>query len=122
MLHSASKNYDFSGYGDTILVVAINPAKIAHCPDNYSSKMRTSAITPIACLKDDKDLVNFELTPEMETFVHETFKKNIDELETIITNTKYSEDRKHILTVEEFKLNMGVTTQGKLTDKKLIKL
>ncbi|NDB85273.1 MAG: hypothetical protein EB127_21610, partial [Alphaproteobacteria bacterium] len=99
-----------------------NPAKIAHCPENYGSKMRTSAITPIAYLGDDEDLAKFELTSEMETFVHESFKKNIDELETIIANTKYSEDLKHILTVEDFKLNMGVTTQGKLTDKKLIKL
>ncbi len=121
-IHSAGKEYDFSGYGDTVLVVAINPAKIANCPENYSSKMRTSAITPIAYLGDDEDLANFELTSEMENFVHETFKNNIDELETIIANTEYSEDLKHILTIDDFKLNMGVTTQGKLTDKKLIKL
>lgn len=121
-IHSAGRDYNFSGYGDTILVVAVNPAKVAHCPYENSSKMRTSAITPIAYLGDDKDLANFTLTPEMEAFVHETFKKNIDELESVIANTEYSEELKHTFTIEEFKFNMEVTTEGKLTDKKLIKL
>lgn len=121
-LHVAGRHYNFSGYGDTVLAVAVNPMHIANCPESYSSKMRVAAFTPIAYLGDDEDLANFVLTPEMEAFVHETFKKNIDELESVIANTEYSEEFKHTFTVEEFKFNMGVTTEGKLTDKKLIKL
>lgn len=118
----AGKYYDFSGYGDVVLAVAVNPMHIANCPESYSSKMRVAAFTPIACLGENPDLSSFVLTPEMEDFVHETFKKNLDELETRIANTEYSEGLKHTFTTEEFKFNMGVTTEGKLTDKKLIKL
>lgn len=41
-LHAASVNYDYSGYGDTNLIVLINPAKTITVPTYDFGKMRVS--------------------------------------------------------------------------------
>ena len=95
--HFSSGGYDFSGYGNTALVVAINPADIIHAPYSDHTKARTLALTPIAVLERDCE---FELTPEIGEMIDEMFVKHVDNLESMLVNGNFKEFSKHSLVNE----------------------
>lgn len=53
-LHAAAVNYNYSGFGDTPVVVLVNPSKAITVPRNETGKLRTTEMF-IACV-NDKDL------------------------------------------------------------------
>jgi hypothetical protein len=54
-LHVASKAYDYSGFGDTPILVVVNPMDVLAVPQGEDGKLRTCAFTPIAVLEDNDE-------------------------------------------------------------------
>lgn len=59
-LHVASKAYDYSGFGDTPIMVVVNPMDVLAVPQGEDGKLRTCAFTPIAVLQDGEESVLHE--------------------------------------------------------------
>jgi hypothetical protein len=63
-LHAAAVDYDYSGFGDTPVVVLVNPSKAITVPKNETGKLRTTEMfiaaindKPLGVHWDDDDLV-----------------------------------------------------------------
>lgn len=54
-LHIASKAYDYSGFGDTPIMVVVNPMDVLAVPHGEDGKLRTCAFTPVAVLHDGEE-------------------------------------------------------------------
>jgi hypothetical protein len=54
-LHVASKAYDYSGFGDTPILVVVNPRDVLAVPQGEDGKLRTCAFTPVAVLEEDQE-------------------------------------------------------------------
>jgi hypothetical protein len=54
-LHVASEAYDYSGFGDTPIVVVVNPMDVLAVPIGEDGKLRTCAFTPIAVLEKGEE-------------------------------------------------------------------
>lgn len=50
-LHAASRNYDYSGFGDTPVMVLVNPSKAITVPKNDFGKLRTTEMFIVGVLK-----------------------------------------------------------------------
>jgi hypothetical protein len=59
-LHVASKAYDYSGFGDTPIMVVVNPMDVLAVPQGEDGKLRTCAFTPVAVLQEGEESVLHE--------------------------------------------------------------
>lgn len=100
-LHVASKAYDYSGFGDTAILVVVNPMDVLAVPKGEDGKLRTCALTPLAVLEVDEennilDSKDFEAN---ELLVNH-FRDQVDSLQELLNNsTLYELNINHILGV-----------------------
>ncbi len=93
-LHFSSGGYNFNGYGDTALAVAINPMDILRAPYSDHTKARTLALTPLCVLNNDCE---FELTPEIGAIIDEMFANQVNNLQEMLEKGDFKEFSKHKL-------------------------
>jgi hypothetical protein len=89
-LHGHNGIYQDNGYGDTRFAFVVNPADIASAPYSDGSKFRSAAITPICILKDEDNLLNFEITEGMQEMITEVVSNNIARLEQLVNSGQFT--------------------------------
>ena len=98
-LHVASKAYDYSGFGDTAILVAVNPMDVLAVPRGEDGKLRTCAFTPVAVLEQDEEnniLADDDMEVEDLLFAH--YEEQVAKLEEMISNNSaYELNVNHIL-------------------------
>jgi hypothetical protein len=98
-LHVASKAYDYSGFGDTAILVAVNPMDVLAVPKGEDGKLRTCAFTPVAVLEQDEEnniLADDDMEVEDLLFTH--YEEQVAKLEEMISNNSaYELNVNHIL-------------------------
>jgi hypothetical protein len=98
-LHVASKAYDYSGFGDTAILVAVNPMDVLAVPRGEDGKLRTCAFTPVAVLEQDEEnniLADDDMEVEDLLFTH--YEEQVAKLEEMISNNSaYELNVNHIL-------------------------
>jgi len=87
-LHAASVNWDYSGFGDTKVVVLINPARTIFTPSSDSGKFRCSEMK-IACLNPNDYGVHIDESL-IEQADNEYNEYTIQELEQIAKSKNFS--------------------------------
>jgi len=98
-LHVASKAYDYSSFGDTAILVAVNPMDVLAVPRGEDGKLRTCAFTPVAVLEVDEEnniLQDENLDFSDLLFTH--YEEQVNNLRSMLeTNTAYELNVNHIL-------------------------
>jgi len=98
-LHVASKAYDYSSFGDTAILVAVNPMDVLAVPRGEDGKLRTCAFTPVAVLEQDEEnsiLADDDMEVEDLLFAH--YEEQVAKLEEMINNNSaYELNVNHIL-------------------------
>ena len=87
-LHAAHVGYNYSGYGDTKVVVLVSPAKAITVPLGDMGKLRTTEMF-ICCINDKEYGEHFEET-EVTSFDEEYNNLTVTELEESIRNKSFS--------------------------------
>lgn len=98
-LHVASKAYDYSGFGDTAILVAVNPMDVLAVPRGEDGKLRTCAFTPVAVLEVDEEnniLQDENLDFSDILFTH--YEEQVNNLRSMLeNNSAYELNVNHIL-------------------------
>lgn len=90
-LHVASRGFDTSGNGDTVILVAVNPMNVVAVPYNESSKMRVCAYMPLAVVQDDSEAIDFIRDVDSINLEEGYFADQVDKLEEMLKGVTFSE-------------------------------
>ncbi len=88
-LHAAAVDYNYSGFGDTPVVVLVNPSKAITVPVNETGKLRTTEMF-IACINDKPQGTHFDETA-LSAFDEEYHDFTLEELEAAATSKSFEE-------------------------------
>jgi len=97
-LHVASKAYNYSGFGDTAIMVAVNPMDVLAVPHGEDGKLRTCAFTPVAVLEigEENQILQEDIDVSDLLFAH--YDEQVDNLRDMVeNNTAYELHVNHIL-------------------------
>lgn len=81
-------DYDYSGFGDTKVVVLVNPSKAITVPKGEIGKLRTTEMF-IACTNDKPQGVHFD-EDALSAFDDEYYSFTLQELEEAVANKNFS--------------------------------
>ena len=84
-LHVASKAYNYSGFGDTAIIVAVNPMDVLAVPIGEDGKLRTCAFTPVAVLNDDEENQILE-SGDYSELLFDHYKQQVENLSDMLDN------------------------------------
>lgn len=87
-LHAAAVDYNYSGFGDTPVVVLINPSKTITVPKNETGKLRTTEMF-VACINNKPHGVHFD-DSSLSAFDEEYNNITVMQLEEALKNKSYS--------------------------------
>lgn len=87
-LHAAAVDYNYSGFGDTPVVVLVNPSKAITVPVNETGKLRTTEMF-IACINDKPLGIHFD-EGALSAFDEEYNNLTIKELEDAISKKSFA--------------------------------
>lgn len=87
-LHAAAVSYNYSGFGDTPVVVLVNPSKAITVPVNETGKLRTTEMF-IACINDKDHGVHFD-EGALNSFDEEYNNISISELEEAVKTKTFA--------------------------------
>lgn len=87
-LHAAAVDYNYSGFGDTPVVVLVNPSKAITVPVNETGKLRTTEMF-VVCVNDKPAGVHFE-NDILSSLDDEYYKSSMEELEDSVKNKSFS--------------------------------
>lgn len=87
-LHAAAVNYDYSGFGDTPVVVLVSPSKTITVPKEETGKLRTTEMF-IACINDKPHGIHFD-EKTIAAFDEEYNNFTINELEEALRDKSFS--------------------------------
>jgi len=98
-LHVASKAYDYSGFGDTAILVAVNPMDVLAVPRGEDGKLRTCAFTPVAVLEvDEENNILQDESLDFSDLLFTHYEEQVNNLRSMLeTNTAYELNVNHIL-------------------------
>lgn len=98
-LHVASKAYNYSGFGDTAIIVAVNPMDVLAVPHGEDGKLRTCAFTPVAVLEEDEEnKILDEEDMDFTDILFEHYNSQVENLRDLVqNNTAYELSVNHIL-------------------------
>jgi hypothetical protein len=98
-LHVASKAYDYSGFGDTAILVAVNPMDVLAVPRGEDGKLRTCAFTPVAVLEvDEENNILQDESLDFSDLLFTHYEEQVENLRSMLeTNTAYELNVNHIL-------------------------
>ena len=109
-LHCAAMNYDYSGFGDTPIVVVVNPCDVLNAVDDFT-KIRTCAFTPVAVLNKDCEWID-------DSQVHERidacYDQAVERLEQLLSEAEFEDFKKHEVLSNEWNLAVGFETVLKI--------
>lgn len=101
-LHVASKEYNYSGFGDTAIMVAVNPMDVLAVPHGEDGKLRTCAFTPVAVLEVDEENAILDEDIDVADLLFTHYTEQVDTLrDMIMNNTAYELKVNNILGVGE---------------------
>jgi hypothetical protein len=86
-LHAASVDYNYSGYGDTPVVVLVNPSKAITVPLGDVGKLRTTEMF-VACINDKPQGIHFD-DNGLSAFDEEYHDFTLEELEDAARNKTF---------------------------------
>lgn len=86
-IHAANVNYDYSGFGDTKVVVLVSPSKAITVPTGDRGKLRTTEMF-VACLNDKEYGEHFS-EEDLLAFDEEYNHLSIEELEKSLENKSF---------------------------------
>lgn len=109
-LHCAAMNYDYSGFGDTPIVVVVNPCDVLNAVDNFS-KIRTCAFTPVAILNQDCEWID---DPQVHERIDACYDQAVERLETLLSEATFEDFKKHEVLGNEWNLQVGFETVLKI--------
>jgi hypothetical protein len=99
-LHVASKAYNYAGFGDTAVMVAVNPMDVLAVPNGEDGKLRTCAFTPVAVLELDEENQILEEDIDVSDLLFTHYDEQVDNLRDMVANyTAYELHVNHILGV-----------------------
>lgn len=99
-LHVASKAYNYAGFGDTAVMVAVNPMDVLAVPNGEDGKLRTCAFTPVAVLELDEENQILEEDIDVSDLLFTHYDEQVDNLRDMAANnTAYELHVNHILGV-----------------------
>lgn len=87
-LHAASVNYNYSGFGDTPVVVLVSPSKAITVPVNDFGKLRTTEMF-VACVNDKPHGLHYS-SDLLNAFDEEYNKFTVSELEEAISKKSFN--------------------------------
>lgn len=87
-LHAAAVDYDYSGFGDTPVVVLVNPSKAITVPVNDFKKLRTTEMF-IAAINDKSHGTHFD-DSTLSSFDEEYNNLTVAELEDALKNKSFA--------------------------------
>lgn len=87
-LHAASVNYNYSGFGDTPVVVLLNPSKAITVPVNETGKLRTTEMF-VAAVNDKPHGVHWD-DSELSAFDEEYHDLSMEELEEAVSKRDFT--------------------------------
>jgi len=87
-LHAASVNYDYSSFGDTPVVVLVNPSKAITVPTGETGKLRTTEMF-VACVNDKPHGVHFD-DDNLTAFDDEYHELTVQQLELALQNKSFT--------------------------------
>ena len=97
-LHVASKAYDYSGFGDTAILVAVNPMDVLAVPHGEDGKLRTCAFTPVAVLEEDEENKILAQNLDFKDILYTHYEQQVENLREMLDNhTPYELRVNHIL-------------------------
>lgn len=86
-LHAACVNYNYSSFGDTPIVVLVNPSKAITVPKDETGKLRTTEMF-IACINDKPHGEHFD-DDSLDVFDEEYHDLTIQELEEAVKDKSF---------------------------------
>jgi hypothetical protein len=99
--HAASKEYDYSGFGDTPILVIINPMDVLAVPLNEVGKLRTSRWFFAATLDNEEQYIldddEFDVTDLGDVFE----EKCLSNIETYVKNSFAEEVQRHTFSIPQ---------------------
>lgn len=99
--HAASKAYDYSGFGDTPILVIINPMDVLAVPLNEVGKLRTSRWFFAATLDKDEQYIldddEFDVTDLGDVFE----EKCLSDIENYVKNSFAEEVQRHTFSIPQ---------------------
>ncbi len=99
--HAASKEYDYSGFGDTPILVIINPMDVLAVPLNEVGKLRTSRWFFAATLDNEEQYIldddEFDVTDLGDVFE----EKCLSDIETYVKNSFAEEVQRHTFSIPQ---------------------
>ena len=99
-LHVASKEYNYTGFGDTAIMVAVNPMDVLAVPRGEDGKLRTCAFTPVAVLELNEENQILEEDIDVSDLLFTHYDEQVDNLRDMVeSNTAYELHVNHILGV-----------------------
>lgn len=102
-IHAACVDYNYSSFGDTPVVVLVNPSKAITVPRDETGKLRTTEMF-IACINDKVHGEHFD-GDSLDVFDEEYHDLTIQELEEAVKDKDYSvlrvKDQKPSVTPQE---------------------
>lgn len=86
--HCSSKHYDYSGFGDTPVLVVFNPMDVLASPKGEIGKLRVCAFTILATLKQDEDgkLLENE-NVDYSNLLSEVSHSHLEKLDSLLNST-----------------------------------
>ena len=97
-LHVASKAYDYSGFGDTAILVAVNPMDVLAVPHGEDGKLRTCAFTPVAVLEEGEENKILAQNLDFKDILYTHYEQQVENLREMLDNhTPYELRVNHIL-------------------------
>lgn len=125
-IHISSKAYDYSGFGDTPILVAFNPRDAVSVPIGEDGKMRVCAMTPIAVLTDEEDRTFLDTNPDIADITTHHYQEQVNNLKELVSkNTAYELGINNILskvsqdTIDVIKerIDMNLVVNNRVIDK-----
>lgn len=108
--HSSTKGFNFKGFGDTPIVIVVNPCDVLNCVEGYT-KIRSVAFTPVAVLNSDCEWIN---DPQVHQRIDDCYDAAIDRLETLLEQATFEDFKKHEVLSNEWNLAVGFETVLKI--------
>lgn len=108
-LHAAAVNYNYSGFGDTPVVVLVNPSKAITVPTGEVGKLRTTEMF-VACVNDKPHGVHFD-NDALSAFDEEYHDLSLQELEDIVKSKKFDK-----LNIKKTKVALDNTSITKINE------
>jgi len=104
--HSASSRYNFNGFGNTPIVVVVNPMDVLNALDDFT-KIRSVAFTPVVVLNSDCEWIN---DPEVHKRIDACYDQGVERLEELLNKAEFEDFKKHEVLTNEWNLQVGFET------------